>query len=38
VAGAQYGVEAIPERWREKLAMAPLIIDLADRLRRASGA
>jgi ADP-ribosyl-[dinitrogen reductase] hydrolase len=38
VAGALYGVEAIPKRWREQIAMAPLIIDLADRLRRASGA
>ena len=38
VAGALYGVEAIPERWREQIAMAPLIIDLADRLRHASEA
>lgn len=32
VAGAFYGVEAIPERWRDRLAHRALIIDLADRL------
>jgi hypothetical protein len=29
-----YGLEGIPRRWREKVAMAECIIDLADRLRR----
>jgi ADP-ribosyl-[dinitrogen reductase] hydrolase len=38
VAGTLYGVAAIPERWREKLAMVALITDLADRLRHASEA
>lgn len=38
VAGALYGVEAIPSRWREQVTLAPLIVDLADRLRHASGA
>lgn len=34
LAGALYGVEAIPVRWRERLVMGPLLLDLADRLRR----
>lgn len=34
LAGAYYGVEAIPAHWRGQIAMGPLIIDLADRLRR----
>jgi ADP-ribosyl-[dinitrogen reductase] hydrolase len=34
LAGAYYGVEVIPARWRERIAMGPLILDLADRLRR----
>jgi ADP-ribosyl-[dinitrogen reductase] hydrolase len=34
VAGALYGVEGIPRGWRDKVAMADLITDLADRLRR----
>jgi ADP-ribosyl-[dinitrogen reductase] hydrolase len=34
VAGAMYGLEGIPRRWRETVAMAECIIDLADRLRR----
>lgn len=34
LSGAYYGVEAIPSRWRERIAMAPFIIELADRLRR----
>jgi ADP-ribosyl-[dinitrogen reductase] hydrolase len=34
VAGAMYGLEGIPRRWRETVAMAEFIIGLADRLRR----
>ncbi len=34
VAGALYGVEGIPARWREKVAMRDLIVALADNLRR----
>jgi ADP-ribosyl-[dinitrogen reductase] hydrolase len=34
VAAALYGIEGIPRRWRETLAMAGAIIDLADRLRQ----
>ena len=34
VAGAIYGTEGIPARWREKVAMRELIVDLADRLRQ----
>ena len=34
VAGALYGIEGIPARWREKVAMRELIVELADRLRR----
>ncbi len=34
VAGAIYGVDGIPARWREKVAMRDLIVDLADRLRQ----
>ncbi len=32
LAGAYYGVEAIPAHWRERLAKAELILDLADEL------
>ena len=32
IAGAHYGVEAFPPEWRERLAMAPEITSLADRL------
>ena len=32
IAGAFYGVEAIPIQWREKIALADEIISLADRL------
>lgn len=32
IAGAHYGADAIPETWRDKLAMADEIISLADRL------
>lgn len=34
IAGAHYGLEGIPERWRRRVAMAPLIIGLADGLAR----
>lgn len=34
VAGALYGLEGIPARWRARVTMAPEIIALADRLRR----
>lgn len=34
VAGALYGVDGIPGRWREKVVMADAIGGLADRLRR----
>ncbi len=34
VAGALYGVEGIPVRWRETVFMRELIVDLADRLRQ----
>ncbi len=34
VAGALYGIEGIPARWREKVAMRELIVGLADRLRQ----
>ncbi|MCA1951264.1 MAG: ADP-ribosylglycohydrolase family protein [Treponema sp.] len=36
LAGAYYGVQGIPEAWREKLAMYREITDLADRLFEAS--
>ncbi len=32
LAGAFYGVEEIPKRWRKKLAMCELIIEIADQL------
>ena len=32
VAGAFYGIDGIPRPWRDKVAMADFIIDLADRL------
>ena len=38
LAGAFYGVSAIPSEWRGRLARAELIGDLADRLHGASGA
>ena len=34
VAGAIYGLQAIPAHWREKVAMRELIVELADRLGR----
>ena len=37
VAGALYGVEAIPVGWRDKVAMADYITQLADRLNRGAG-
>ena len=37
IAGACYGVDAIPARWRERIAMADLIAGLADRLYAAAG-
>ena len=37
VAGAYYGVSAIPERWLQRLAMLREITDLADRLYAAGG-
>ena len=33
IAGAYYGLEGVPERWRTRIAHAQLIVDLADRLR-----
>lgn len=38
VAGAYYGAQQIPLKWRERLAMHATITDLADRLYRASRA
>lgn len=32
LAGACYGVESIPESWREKLVLKEIIVDFADRL------
>ena len=32
LAGAYYGVDAIPPRWRERVALAETILDFADRL------
>jgi ADP-ribosyl-[dinitrogen reductase] hydrolase len=32
IAGAYYGVQAIPKRWREKIVMREVIVALADRL------
>ncbi len=32
IAGAVYGVGGIPQKWRERITLAPTIIDLADRL------
>lgn len=32
LAGAYYGIEAIPAHWRERIAKAELILELADRL------
>jgi ADP-ribosyl-[dinitrogen reductase] hydrolase len=37
LAGAYYGVEGIPERWRSRLAHVDLIEDFAGRLLRAAG-
>ena len=37
IAGVCYGVDAIPARWRERIAMADLIAGLADRLYAAAG-
>lgn len=37
IAGAYYGVDGIPAEWREKIAMAELITELADGLWRAGG-
>lgn len=37
IAGAYYGVEGIPEEWRERVAMGELITQLADGLWRAGG-
>jgi ADP-ribosyl-[dinitrogen reductase] hydrolase len=34
VAGAIYGIDGIPERWRDKVVMADVIVGLADQLRR----
>jgi ADP-ribosyl-[dinitrogen reductase] hydrolase len=38
VAGAYYGERGIPPRWLERLALAPAIASLADRLRVKAGA
>jgi ADP-ribosyl-[dinitrogen reductase] hydrolase len=38
IAGAYYGVQAIPKRWREKIVMRDVIIALADRLWKAAAA
>lgn len=32
IAGAYYGIEGIPEKWRDKLAMRPLIEEFAEKL------
>ncbi len=37
LAGAYYGLEAIPEPWRARVVMADAILDLADRLLALSG-
>ena len=37
VAGAFYGVDAIPESWRDRLAMSDRILELADGLLELSG-
>ena len=37
IAGAYYGVDGIPAEWREKIAKAELITELADGLWRAGG-
>lgn len=34
IAGAYYGLEGIPERWRTRIAHAKLIVDLAEKLHR----
>ncbi len=34
IAGAYYGLEGVPERWRTRIAHAQLIVDLADKLHR----
>lgn len=34
IAGAHYGLDGVPERWRRRVAKAPLIIGLADGLLR----
>ena len=36
IAGAYYGIEGIPEEWRQRIAEAELILRLADRLWEAS--
>jgi ADP-ribosylglycohydrolase len=36
LAGAYYGVDAIPLRWRERIALAETILDFADRLQVAA--
>ena len=38
IAGAQWGLGGIPERWRRRLAHAPLILGLADGLPRGAEA
>ncbi len=37
IAGAYYGLDAIPSEWRGRIAKAELIMQLADRLWEASG-
>ncbi len=37
IAGAYYGYEAIPDRWKQKIAMHALILDFADRLLELAG-
>lgn len=34
IAGAYYGLEGVPERWRTRIAHAQLIVDFADKLHR----
>ncbi len=36
IAGAHYGAQAIPTRWRDNLVMSPELASLADRLREAA--
>ena len=38
IAGAHWGLGGIPERWRRRLAHAPLILGLADGLPRGTEA